>query len=140
MVKSAKKPSVKGLKKYHIHTIYVGERINLKLVKEFSGNKFLNRNHPLVAELGEDKYAVLTKFGTVTFWNSSEEEVKRFLHEIEKYIEGEVGHWSHGDTLNVYVGATEEHFTFEDAYIKDIDIEKIKIISYVLQLSIFATL
>ncbi|MDO8664287.1 MAG: RMD1 family protein, partial [Candidatus Liptonbacteria bacterium] len=121
----------KGLRKYNLQTFYVGERVDIKLIREHAGKKLLNYNHPLVVELEKNKYAVLTKFGTATFWNCTDTDKKNFLGEIDKFIQGNSNRHSHGDTLNVYVGGKEEHFTFEDAYIKSLDLERIKIISYV---------
>ncbi len=120
------------LKEYDLETRYLGERIDLRKVQENLKNyKFLNHNHPLVVEIGEDQYAVLTRFGTVSLWNVKESAARAFLKELAPYVEtGSVLH-RHIDTLKIFIGPGEEHATFEDLFINKLDTEKIKIISYV---------
>ena len=58
------------LAEHFAETVYCGESIDLKKVQEgIRHYSFLNRDHPLVVKLLDDQYAVLAKFGSVTFWN-----------------------------------------------------------------------
>jgi uncharacterized Rmd1/YagE family protein len=122
----------KKLKEYHLETRYIGDRIDLRELQEgLKKYKFLNHNHPLILELLEDQYAVLTRFGTVSFWNVKESLCREFLKEIVPYVEtGSVLH-RHVDTLKIFVGSDIEKATFEELFIDKLDSEKIKIISYV---------
>lgn len=124
--------STKKLKEYHLETRYIGDRIDLPRLQEgLKKYKFLNRNHPLILELLEDQYAVLTRFGTVSFWNVKESSSRELLKEIAPYVEiGSVLH-RHVDTLKIFVGSDIEKATFEELFIDKLDPEKIKIISYV---------
>ncbi|MCL5733222.1 MAG: hypothetical protein M1334_00970, partial [Patescibacteria group bacterium] len=55
-------------KKYLLTTRYVGDYIDLKKVQEgVKSYHYMNRDHPLVLRLLEDQYAVLTKFGTISY-------------------------------------------------------------------------
>jgi uncharacterized Rmd1/YagE family protein len=110
----------------------LGERIDLRRVQEnLKDYKFLNRNHPLVIEIAEDQFAVLTRFGTVSFWNIKESTARAFLKDLEPYVEvGSVLH-RHIDMLKIFTGSDEEKATFEELFIDKLDTEKIKIISYV---------
>lgn len=115
-----------------METRYIGERIDLRKLQEgLKKYKFLNRDHPLVLELLDEQYAVLTRFGTVSFWNVKENLILEFLKEIAPYVEtGSVLH-RHTDTLKIFVGSDTERATFEELFIDNLDPEKIKIISYV---------
>ena len=66
--------------KYQAETMYVGESIDLKRVQEgVKQYSYLNRDDPLVIKLLKEQYVVLTKFGTVTFWNVPAHLRKQFL-------------------------------------------------------------
>lgn len=122
----------KNLKKFLLETRYLGEHADLKKLQE-SVRKYhiLNRDHPVVFKLLDDQYAVLTKFGTVTFWNVGKELAREFTKEIAPFIKSRRGSYDYTDTLKVYVGLKTEKATFEELYVKDLDLEKMKIISYV---------
>jgi uncharacterized Rmd1/YagE family protein len=123
---------VKNIKKFSLETRYLGEHTDLKKLQEgVKKYHILNRDHPIVFRLLDDQYAVLTKFGTVTFWNVGKELAKEFIGEIAPFIKSRRENYDYSDTLKVYVGSETERATFEELYIKDLDLEKIKIISYV---------
>ncbi len=126
------KAKPKKLKEYKLETRYLGDKIEVrKILENVKKYKFLNRDHPLIASLGEDKYAVVTRFGAVSFWNATESLIQEFSREIDRYVEkGDMVH-KHTDLLSVFVGAGEEKTTFEELFLKNLDVEKIKIISYV---------
>lgn len=131
-IKRPKAKSITGPKRYSLVTKYLGERIDLKKAQdEFRRYEFLNHDHPLVLRIVNGKYVVLTKFGTVSFWNASEEDIERFVKEISPYAKGSREKYDYIDTLKIYVGAETEKTTFDELYIRNLDIEKIKIISYV---------
>ena len=129
---SQTKVKPKKLKEYKLETRYVGDKIEVrKILENVKKYKFLNRDHPLVAVLGEDRYAVVTRFGAVSFWNATELLIQEFLREIDGYVEkGDLIH-KHTDSLLIFVGAGEERATFEELFLRNLDVDKIKIISYV---------
>lgn len=138
---SAIKPRIKSmangrskekLKTHSLETRYLGEQTDLKKIQEsVKKYRYLNRDHPLVVQLLDEEYAVLTKFGTVTFWNTKKGLANQFAKEIAPFIKSARGAYEYTDTLKVYVGAETEKASFEKLYIKDLDVEKMKIISYV---------
>jgi required for meiotic nuclear division protein 1 len=118
--------------KFIITTSYLGEKIDLrKLQENIKEYKFLNIDQPLVMELPDDQYVVLTKFGTVTLWNIPKQVAKEFIKEISPFVRSSRQEYGYTDSLEVHVGAAQEKLTFEEAYIKKLDVERIKIISYV---------
>lgn len=66
-----------------MEAVYIGESIDLKKVqenvKQFS---YANRDHPLFIKFLASQYAVITKFGVITFWNVSEKLRREIIQEI----------------------------------------------------------
>lgn len=126
------KAKVKKINKYKLETRYIGDKIDVKRIFEnVKKYKFLNRDHPLIIELAEDKYAVITRFGAISFWNATESLIQEFLREINSYIDTGILIHRHTDSLLISIGVEEEKVTFEELFLKDLDVEKIKIISYI---------
>lgn len=123
--------------KYQADTIYIGESIDLKKVQEgVRQYSYLNRDDPLVVKLLKDQYAVLTKFGTATFWNVPVRLRQQFLGEIQPYVKNKKEHYSYDEDTKVLIGGSVEKVTFEKVYSAHLNVEKIKIISYVLSQSV----
>ncbi len=123
--------------KYHVEALYVGDFIDLKRVQEgLKQYSFLNRDSPLVIKLLKDQYAVLTKFGSVTFWNVTERLRAQFLREVQSFVKNKRAEYPYDEDTKVFVGGTVEKVTFEKVYSTQLDVEKIKIISYVLSQSV----
>jgi uncharacterized Rmd1/YagE family protein len=123
--------------KYSAETIYIGESIDLKKVQEnVKQYLYLNRDDPLVVKLLKDQYAVLTKFGTATFWNVPIRLRQQFLGEIKTYIKSKKENYYYDEDTKVLVGGNIEKVTFEKVYSAHINVEKIKIISYALSQSV----
>ncbi len=121
------------LRKYFVETHYLGEQLDLKKLQEnVKKYHFMNRDHPLIVQLLDEEYAVLTKFGTVTFWNAKRKLAGEFMKEAMPFVKSRREKYDYTDTLIVHVGASyEEKATFEELYLKSLDLEKMKIISYV---------
>ena len=123
--------------KYQVEAVYIGESVDLKRVQEgVKQYSFLNREDPLVVKLLKDQYAVLTKFGTVTFWNVSGRLRQQFLNEIQPYVKNKKEHYPYDEDTKVLIGGNAEKVTFEKVYSANLNVEKIKIISYVLSQSV----
>ncbi len=123
--------------KYQAETIYIGESIDLKRVQEsVKQYSYLNRDDPLVIKLLKDQYAVLTKFGTVTFWNVPGRLRQQFLAEVQPYVKNKKEHYPYDEDTRVLIGGGVEKVTFEKVYSAHLNVEKIKIISYVLSQSV----
>lgn len=133
----AKKSFQNKYDKYHAETIYIGESIDLKRVQEgVRQYSYMNREDPLVIKLLKDQYAVLTKFGTITFWNVSIRLRQQFINEIKPYVKSKKEHYHYDEDTKVLIGGNAEKVTFEKVYSARLNVEKIKIISYVLSQSV----
>lgn len=120
-----------------VEVFYLGESIDLKKVQEnLKQYSFLNRDHPLVIRLLDSQLAVLTKFGTVAFWNVGGKLKKQFLQELAPQVRSIKEFYPHTETTKVIIGGEVERVTFTKVYITNFDVEKIRIISYVLSQSV----
>lgn len=123
--------------KYSIETIYIGEYIDLKRVQESVRQyTFLNRDHPLVVRLLKDQYVVLTKFGAITFWNIPHRLRIQFLNELKPYVKAKKESYPYDEDTKVVVGGETDKVTFEKVVLPHLDVNHIKIISFVLSQSV----
>ena len=132
-----KKHSQNKYAKYQVETIYIGESIDLKQVQEsVKQYSYLNRDVPLVVRLLKDQYAVITKFGALTFWNLPQRLRSQFIKEIQPYIKSKRSSYLYDEDTKVLIGGNTEKVTFEKIYSESLGVEKIKIISHVLSQSV----
>src|SRR3989338_2399737 len=104
--------------KYSAETAYFGESIDLKKVQEsLRQYAFLNRDHPLVVRLLKDQYAVLTKFGAVTFWNVPYRLRLQFLKEIQPYVSNKKESYQYDEDTKVLAGGDVTKITFDKVFI-----------------------
>ena len=123
--------------KYSVETIYIGESIDLKKVQEgIKQYSFLNRDVPLVMKVLKDQYVVLTKFGTLTFWNVPVRLRPQLIKEIQTYVKNKRESYAYDEDTKVLIGGGVEKVTFEKVYSESLGVEKIKIISHVLSQSV----
>lgn len=125
------------LVKYGLETVYIGEYIDLKRVQESVRQyTFLNRDHPLVVRLLKDQYVVLTKFGAITFWNIPHRLRIQFLNELKPYVKAKKESYPYDEDTKVVVGGETDKVTFEKVVLPHLDVNHIKIISFVLSQSV----
>lgn len=123
--------------KHEAETVYVGEFIDLKKVQEnVRKYSYLNRDHPLVVRLLKDQYAVLTKFGAVTFWNVPFRLRTDFLKEIQPFVKTKRADYNYDEETDVLAGGDLIKITFDKVFLPKLGVNEIKIISYVLSQSV----
>lgn len=122
---------------FSVETVYVGESTDLKKVQEnFKQYTFLNREHPLIIRLLGGQFAVLTKFGTVSFWSVNDKLKKQFLGELAPFVKSRREFYPFHDKTKVVTGAPNERVTFVKIFLTGFNLDKMKIISYVLSQSV----
>jgi len=122
---------------FNVDVVYIGESIDLKKTQELLRQySFLNRDHPLVLRLLDSQYAVLTKFGAVSFWNVGERLKKQFLAELKPCVKSIKEHYPYKEKTKIKTGVGVEKVTFDVVYLTEFNLQKIKIISYVLSQSV----
>jgi len=123
--------------KHEAETLYLGESIDLKKVQEnVKQYAYLNRDHPLVVRLLKDQYAVLTKFGAVTFWDVPYRLRVQFLKEIRSFVRSKKSDYPYDEDTKVLVGGEATKITFDKVFLPKLGAEEMKIISYVLSQSV----
>jgi len=133
-----KKPLSKKLRKsFSIFSCYLGEKIDLKKLQEnLKKYPFVTRDSPIILKLALGQYAVLTKFGVVTFWNTPKRLQKEFIQEISPFVEKFEKNCPYFDTLKVFTGKEIEDVKFGKVYLTKIDKEKVQVISFVISQSV----
>jgi uncharacterized Rmd1/YagE family protein len=136
--KIIKKPVFKKFKKsFSLLCLYLGDSIELKKLQEnLKKYPYITREHPIVLKLATGQYAVLTKFGTVTFWNVPKGTRNELIKEISPFVENFDQNYPYLDTLKVFTGKEIEDVRFGKVYLMKIDKEKVQIISFVLSQSV----
>ena len=92
--------------------------------------------NPLVIEPEQGSYIYLEKFGVAVFWNCSE----GLMHALETELEaleplgGRVAHMR--DHLTVHVGAEAEEVGFSEVWVRELSLDRLKIISLALAQSV----
>jgi uncharacterized Rmd1/YagE family protein len=136
--KNIKKPVFRKIKKsFSLLCLYLGDGIDLKKMQEkLKKYPYITREHPIVLKLATGQYAVLTKFGTVTFWNVPKGTRNELIKEISPFVENFDQNYPYLDTLKVFTGKEIEDVRFGKVYLMKIDKEKVQIISFVLSQSV----
>jgi len=123
--------------KYSAETAYLGESIDLKKVQEnLKQYAYLNRDHPLVMRLLKDQYAVLTKFGAITFWNVPYRLRLQVLKELRPFVKSKRDSYQYDEDSKVLIGGDATKVSFDKIFLPNLGTQEIKIISYVLSQSV----
>jgi len=96
----------------------------------------LSRESGLILKLAVGEYAVLNKFGVVTFWNASKKIRYEFIKEISPFVAGFDSQNLYFETLKVVLGKEIEDVKFGRVYLNSLDKEKIQVISLVIAQSV----
>jgi uncharacterized Rmd1/YagE family protein len=132
-----KPPLKKSRKSFSIFSCYVGEKIDLKKLQEgLKKYTYITRDQPIVLKLALGQYAVLTKFGVITFWNVPKNLRKEFIQEISPFVEKFDKYYPSFETLKVFTGKEIEDVKFGKVYLTKIDKEKVQVISFVISQSV----
>ena len=127
----------KAKKRFSVLTLYLGDSIDLKKIKEtFREYPIITREHPIILKIDKGQYAVLTKFGTVTFWNVPKRFREKFIDAISPFVENFDKASPYYDSLKVFIREGPEEVRFEKVFLSKIDKEKVQIISFALSQSV----
>lgn len=112
-----------------VRAYYYTGQINLKHFRSRYPHYPVLASDPLVIEPERDCFAALTKFGGAVLWNCSDQVVQDLLKEIDDLPESLSRDQRLEDTLEVTVQAASDKVTFNEIFVKDLTLEKLKIIS-----------
>jgi uncharacterized Rmd1/YagE family protein len=124
-------------KSFSVFSCYLGEKIDFKKLQEnLKKYSYITRDSPIILKLALGQYAVLTKFGVVTFWNVPKKLREEFIQDISQFIEGFDKNCLYFDTLKVFIRKEIEDVKFGKVYLTGIDKEKVQVISLVISQSV----
>jgi uncharacterized Rmd1/YagE family protein len=93
-------------------------------------------SNPLVLEPELGSWIYVERFGAVVFWNCSENLVQTFLQDLQVLPGTGPRVGSTHDSLTVHVGSDEETVGFSAVWLKELTLEKLKVVSLALAQSV----
>jgi uncharacterized Rmd1/YagE family protein len=93
-------------------------------------------SNPLVLEPEQGSWIYVERFGAVVFWNCSEALVQTFLKDLQELPGAGPRVGSTHDSLSVHVGSEEETVGFSAVWLKELSLDKLKIVSLALAQSV----
>lgn len=122
--------------KIAVRAEYFEGQIDLKRFRAEHSRRPTLLSDPIVIEPEPGAFAAITKFGAIVFWNCGEAASRALMEEIARMPGALHINDSVRDKLDVYIGHAQPSVTFNDVRLKDLTIEKIKIISLALGQSV----
>ncbi|MEK6795211.1 MAG: RMD1 family protein [Spirochaetota bacterium] len=115
-------------KKIPVTGHYYNAPIDLKRFRERLKPYKLHSVDPLVCELVNDRFVVITKFGVVMFWNTTDDLERSIREELTKFLTDFSVDERVSDRIDIELGATER-IGFERVQLSKLSPDKIKLIS-----------
>ncbi len=121
---------------YEVQADYFEGQIDVKALRARCPHYSVLSSNPLVLELEQGRWAFVEKFGAVVFWNATPDLVRTFQEELsmQSGLGGRVEH-AH-DTLTVQVGGEGDRVGFNTVAVKELSLDRLKIISLALAQSV----
>lgn len=115
---------------------YFEGQINLKHFRATYPHYTVLSADPLVLEPERGSFIALTKFGAVVFWNCSSEVMHALRRELQE-LPGVLDRNAQvSDTLQVHTGEPEDKVTFNEVWLRELTLPKVKVISLALGQSV----
>jgi required for meiotic nuclear division protein 1 len=93
-------------------------------------------SNPLVLEPERGSWIYVERFGAVVFWNCPEPVLQAFQRDLQELPGAGPRIGSTHDSLTVHVGAAEETVGFSAVWLKELTLEKLRVISLTLAQSV----
>lgn len=129
-------PLPASLSSYELQADYFEGQIDVKALRARCPHYPALCSNPLVLELERGRYAFVEKFGVVVFWNATPALIAAFQAELAQ-LPGLGGRVEHAhDTLLVQVGGEGDRVGFNTVTVKELSLDRLKIISLALAQSV----
>jgi required for meiotic nuclear division protein 1 len=119
-----------------VRAVYFEGQLDTKLFRADHLHYPVLAADPLVIEPQRGAFAVLTKFGSLVFWNCPEALQTELLREASVARGANLGAEKLEDTLEVLVGQAVNTVTFNEVGLRELTLDKLKIISLALAQSV----
>ena len=116
------------VQRLRVRAVYLEGQIDLKRFRALHPHYPVLAADPLICEPVRGSFVTLTKFGSVVFWNCSDDAQRDFLGDVGTLL-GSSGAEKMEDRLDVLVGAPENLVTFNEVSLRELSLEKMGIIS-----------
>ncbi len=117
-------------KTWRLEAAYFEGQIDLKAFRQRAAQYPVLATDPLIIEVVRGEVVVLTKFGAVVFWDTSPKTRDDLLAEVAALPAASRRDERVGDTLRVQVGLDPgREPDFNDVHVRDLTLEKVKVIS-----------
>jgi required for meiotic nuclear division protein 1 len=129
-------PATGHVREITVRADYFEGQFDLKLFRAKYPHYPVLATDPLVIEPQRGAYAVLTKFGSVVFWGCMEPVIQELFEEI-KALPGALSRDEEvKDQLTVFVGKDQDQITFHEIWLRQLNLNNLKIISLALGQSV----
>lgn len=122
--------------RYTVRAEYFEGQINPKTFRAAYPHYAVLASDPLVIEPERGSMVALTKFGAVVFWNCSPATQAAILRELKELPGVSEQNLEVSDSLEVHVGKTEDKVTFDEVWLQELTLAKVKVISLALGQSV----
>lgn len=124
------------IRSYELQADYFEGQIDLKALRARCPHYRVLSANPLVLELEAGRWAFVEKFGAVVCWNVPPDLARAFLAELVE-LPGLGGRVEHAhDSLRVEVGAEADRVAFNAVALRELSLDRLKVISLALAQSV----
>lgn len=122
-------PAAGKVERLTVRAVYFEGQLDLKAFRADHLHFPVLSADPLVIEPQRGAFAVLAKFGSVVFWNCPDTLQSELLREVTGARGAKLGDEKLEDSLDVLVGQSENTVTFNEVGLRELTLDKLKIIS-----------
>jgi uncharacterized Rmd1/YagE family protein len=124
------------IRSHRVRAVYFEGQISFKLFRAHHPHYPVLSTEPLVIEPELGSYVALTKFGAVVFWNCPDHVAQGVIRDVMSLPGALNRNEAVEDTIEVLVGQDEDRVTFNEVRLRELTLEKIKLISRALGQSV----
>lgn len=121
------------MKKIEVKAIHLGQKIKIKDFLDKYKYR-LSSKEPYVLSYPKDKHIALFRYGVIVLWNFKEKDINEFLGQISPFILDPI-ETEHSETMEIKIGLHDLEVHGGSIHLKDMAIDKIRLISEILSRS-----
>ncbi len=121
---------------YELLADYFEGQIDLKAFRAHVRHYRVLSANPLVLEAEKGSYIYIERFGGLVFWNCTEPVIQTLHQELQELLSSGERIDRVRDRLEVHLGGDADHVGFSEVWLKELTLEKLKIVSLALAQSV----
>ena len=123
-------------KEFLLQADYFDDQVDLKAFCAINPHHRILGTNPLVLEPQKGSYVFLSRFGGVVFWNCPEILIRQIHEELKTLLALDKLEEQSRDFLKVKIGAAEDSVGFSEVELRELTVEKLRIVSLTLAQSV----